>query len=454
MFNGEFQSRFAGRYFGKYRGIVTKVQDDRLLGRLLVKVPTVLGPDEEIGWALPAPASGGGLNTGDFSPPEVGDRVWIEFEEGDPSRPIWQPGPWGIRNGSSMMPAHSQGAPDDTDYVARDYGVVPPSQFSGSYGNVRTVQVRSRGGFLELDETPGSERLQLSHRSGTRLEMTSDGSLQEVSVAGVRRQVSGDHRVEVQGGEYVRVAGVSSHSFDSERSESYGAPLSQSFADLNQSGKSFSGSWEGAVNTRAGGSWNVQVGGQASLMVGGAMSYMIRQNLQMTVIELAEIAASNSLGLPTGNAVLIQGYNGKTVLRSTDPTGLSSETSLELDGIPGVPSAILKATSASVGPELILDGTPGTGGITITGGIGAGQIQVSAVPGASNILLGGPGAVEPFVKGTQLSTLLTQILTGLLAHMHPTAAPGPPSTSIELAAQVPGWLAAIPNLLSLEVMGK
>jgi uncharacterized protein involved in type VI secretion and phage assembly len=77
----------SGEFWGKYRGEVTDIQDPLLLGRVRARVPDVLGPGES-GWALPcAPFGGGG--SGLFALPKAGAAVWIEFEHGDPDRPIW-----------------------------------------------------------------------------------------------------------------------------------------------------------------------------------------------------------------------------------------------------------------------------------------------------------------------------------------------------------------------------
>ena len=74
-------------FYGKYRGLVTDVQDPMFLGRVRARVPDVYG-DQESGWALPC-APFGGSNTGLFALPKVGAGVWIEFEHGDPEYPIW-----------------------------------------------------------------------------------------------------------------------------------------------------------------------------------------------------------------------------------------------------------------------------------------------------------------------------------------------------------------------------
>ena len=75
------------RFYGKYRGVVTDNDDPDTLGRLRANVPEVLH-DIESPWALPC-APYAGPDQGLFALPPVGAGVWIEFEAGDPSRPIW-----------------------------------------------------------------------------------------------------------------------------------------------------------------------------------------------------------------------------------------------------------------------------------------------------------------------------------------------------------------------------
>ncbi|HVN06238.1 MAG TPA: phage baseplate assembly protein V [Bryobacteraceae bacterium] len=84
--------RVENRYFGKYRGHVTDNSDPNNLGRVKAKVPRVLG-DEETGWALPAFSYGGASEQGFFAVPDIGAGVWIEFEGGDLSYPVWT-GTW------------------------------------------------------------------------------------------------------------------------------------------------------------------------------------------------------------------------------------------------------------------------------------------------------------------------------------------------------------------------
>jgi uncharacterized protein involved in type VI secretion and phage assembly len=77
--------RLRNRFFGKYRGTVTEVESATL--RIKAKVPAVLG-GQDTGWCMPCvPYAGDGVGVAFL--PEVGAGVWIEFEGGDVSYPIW-----------------------------------------------------------------------------------------------------------------------------------------------------------------------------------------------------------------------------------------------------------------------------------------------------------------------------------------------------------------------------
>lgn len=81
----ELVDRVRNRFYGKYRGAVTSVDDATL--RIKAKVPAVLG-DVETGWCMPCvPYAGKGVGIAFL--PEAGAGVWIEFEGGDVSYPIW-----------------------------------------------------------------------------------------------------------------------------------------------------------------------------------------------------------------------------------------------------------------------------------------------------------------------------------------------------------------------------
>lgn len=83
--------RSEGRYFGKYRGLVKDNKDPLKIGRLQVTVPAVYGMATN--WALPC-APYAGEQVGFYAMPPIGALVWVEFEGGDPSHPIWSGGFW------------------------------------------------------------------------------------------------------------------------------------------------------------------------------------------------------------------------------------------------------------------------------------------------------------------------------------------------------------------------
>ena len=77
--------RLQHKYHGKFRGVVTDVDASTM--RIKAKVPSVLGTQAS-GWALPC-VPYAGKDVGIAFLPEVGSGVWIEFEGGDVSMPIW-----------------------------------------------------------------------------------------------------------------------------------------------------------------------------------------------------------------------------------------------------------------------------------------------------------------------------------------------------------------------------
>ena len=82
---GDVLDRLRNRFFGKYRGVVSDVDKSTL--RIKATVPAVLG-DQATGWAR-ACVPFAGPSMGFAFLPATGSGVWIEFEGGDVSLPIW-----------------------------------------------------------------------------------------------------------------------------------------------------------------------------------------------------------------------------------------------------------------------------------------------------------------------------------------------------------------------------
>src|SRR5690606_5461247 len=91
--------RHAGKYYGKYQGIVVDNADDQVRGRLKVRVPSVLS-DAEV-WARPC------LPPGHFFVPDVETTIWVEFEAGDIAHPLWV----GVWYAGEAVPSEAQVTP-------------------------------------------------------------------------------------------------------------------------------------------------------------------------------------------------------------------------------------------------------------------------------------------------------------------------------------------------------
>lgn len=143
-----------GQYYGKFRGIVTDNADPTNRGRIKVKVHDVFGEEIEK-WADPClPHTGKGV--GSYWIPEKDAGVWIEFEAGDKSLPVWTGGYWAdnelpedeksnaatpslriMRSASGLMVTMN----DDAEAIAI-------SDKDGS--NIITIEVQEGGGKIRI----------------------------------------------------------------------------------------------------------------------------------------------------------------------------------------------------------------------------------------------------------------------------------------------------------------
>ena len=81
------------KFYGKYRGMVVQNIDPQRRGRLQVQVSAVFGPSIS-SWAMPClPFAGFQMGMYVVPPPNAG--VWVEFENGNPDKPIWTGFFWG-----------------------------------------------------------------------------------------------------------------------------------------------------------------------------------------------------------------------------------------------------------------------------------------------------------------------------------------------------------------------
>jgi uncharacterized protein involved in type VI secretion and phage assembly len=136
-----------GRFVGKFRGVVTDIQDPLQLGRVRARVPDVTR-DQDLGWAMPCfPFAGSHM--GFFALPKKGAGVWIEFEQGDPDYPIWV-GCW-----------YGTAAEVPTELLA------PPYK--------KTLLKTEQGNSITLDDTPIVGGITLETAGGQRIKLSAKG---------------------------------------------------------------------------------------------------------------------------------------------------------------------------------------------------------------------------------------------------------------------------------------
>ena len=138
----------SARHLGKYRGTVVNNADPMGIGRIQVQVPDVLG-DATSSWAMPCfPVAGPGMGHFHLPPRDAG--VWVEFEQGDPSYPIWS-GCW--YGSAAEVPADAGTDPLSPNLVLQTTG--------------RRVIV--------LSDEPGGPGITLRHPSGASIVIDDSG---------------------------------------------------------------------------------------------------------------------------------------------------------------------------------------------------------------------------------------------------------------------------------------
>jgi len=122
-----------------YRGKVVDNVDPQERGRIRVQVPSILGAEVD-SWAMPAEPYAG-PNVGFFAMPPIGADVWVQFEAGDLTLPVWTGGYWTTKDDVPVSPA----SPDVK--VFRTEGIfVAHSNYQGD-GNPKIGTVEIHKGF-------------------------------------------------------------------------------------------------------------------------------------------------------------------------------------------------------------------------------------------------------------------------------------------------------------------
>lgn len=143
-----------GRFYGMHVAVVTDLVDPQGQGRVRVRLPW--SPDTDDGsyepWARLATMMAGN-DRGSWFIPDVEDEVLVGFESGDPRRPIVMGALWN--------------------------GVDAPPEEMDSGGENQLKVLKSRTGVkMTMDDTGGSERLQLETPAGQTVTLTDPGTIE------------------------------------------------------------------------------------------------------------------------------------------------------------------------------------------------------------------------------------------------------------------------------------
>jgi uncharacterized protein involved in type VI secretion and phage assembly len=177
--------RNEGKYWGKCRGIVADRNDPDQLGRLKLTVPSLFG-DEKTGWAAPA-SPFAGADIGFFFLPQVGDMVWVEFEEGDLDQPIWSGGSWARPDRDSEIPAEAKTSyPEQAVIKTKAGNVIVLVDAAGKEG----IVIRTPGG-CEIVMDPNTNLVTV--QAGEIHLRGSSGEVQELATRAFVEEVFDTH---------------------------------------------------------------------------------------------------------------------------------------------------------------------------------------------------------------------------------------------------------------------
>ena len=170
------------RFWGKYRATVYDNEDPEYRGRIRVTSPLVYGKNKESGelvaspWALPCFSVSGSMDHGEFAVPIKDSGVWIEFEQGDPDKPIWS-GSWiktpsktGVESpkeaiiteGSGNRTVHN----NQEGYDEKDNAPIPETSDPNRKKPTNYVFRSPEGHTIEIDDTEGQLKIKITDKAG------------------------------------------------------------------------------------------------------------------------------------------------------------------------------------------------------------------------------------------------------------------------------------------------
>lgn len=183
---------------------VEDVDDPRKVGRVRLRVINHHGDDistEQLDWATPIIANSASLEGVGTSPTslEVGSTVVGFYLDGHQrSMPLILGSIAAIRGGDDNRNDVHKRARGINEIENHQEGPEPSPAFAATYPHNRVVASRS-GHIVELDDTPGHERVHVRHKSGSYVEINNQGRVVIKAVDDQYVITSGDSTVYTKG---------------------------------------------------------------------------------------------------------------------------------------------------------------------------------------------------------------------------------------------------------------
>lgn len=356
---GELLERMDQRIYGKYRGYVHRVDDPDNLGRIQAFVPRLLAPDTPTGWAMPATPYAG-PDQGLFTVPDIGAGVWIEFEEGDLSRPIWSGMWWGSPQ------AQDVGTPDSTARGVARSALQDDVPNSGPPARIPEVPRHGR------PSTTASPKVRiLKSASGHRIVLDDDRGVLEICDSRGNRITLGSEGLDV-------VA-------NNERTVSKGNRTATVDGDLDET-------VAGETTTDVGGSLTETIGGDVARRYGGSLVETVGSAYSRTVDATGETVSVSGPVSRTVHGGVTESIDGAYQVTAGSGLGLTTGGGLNV---------------VSGGATTIAAASPGLGINAFAVDAGLGNVSINTRLGM--LQLGGLSAVSPMVLGDGLAMHLTML---------------------------------------------
>lgn len=181
-----------------YRGVVQDNNDPDKLGRVKVKI---FGIHDDSGvsvsslpWAEVAGGTEFGLvsGVGISSILRQGTMVWCFFKEDDSNYPVVFATCKGNNSGNGGTYSDPAGV-----YPKRSGSDIHPNVQS-SYTTLSTLETES-GHLIELDDTPGNERIKVTHKTGSYIFIDKDGNIEVNSIKDISYNVAANAKWNIGG---------------------------------------------------------------------------------------------------------------------------------------------------------------------------------------------------------------------------------------------------------------